>query len=165
MTKKNTIKDKGGRPVLFTRGATPQQDFVALLLAMGKSIHEVAKLKNLPYERVRYWCSHEFFQNLIQKYKNQFIQKIMDENFDDIKFLTDTMVDSMESKPHRSDGLKARELLAKLKGEFSPEKRELVIKEELKKLSDKDLEKFNKLVSNVPANTTTTDSSGNTTEK
>ena len=136
------MKPKRGRKQLFELGMGPSHHFVALLLAMGRGPQEAATRGNISYETVFRWSRHPQFQELIEKYKNELIQKIKEEGFDGMSFLKDTQIESLGAKPTRSDGLRAREIEAKIQGEFSPEKREIEFKDSLKKKSDRELEKL-----------------------
>lgn len=144
LSKEFKARAGSGRPKLFATGVKPKHHYAALLLALGKSQIETAQAVKMSVEAMKKWYKHQIFQDLIVKYRNQFIEKIKDEGFDDLKFLTNTMVESMKSTAHRSDGLRARELLAKIRGEFSPEEMNVRIQKELEKLSDKDLAKLAK---------------------
>jgi len=129
-----------GRKPLFEEGATPFQELVALLLALGKKPVEVCKAKGISYESLRRWMQHPYYQNLVEDYKKQYLKRVQEKGFDDTQFLTDTMIQSLQAPAHRADGLRARELMAKIRGEFAPEEMNLKIAKELEKLSDKDLE-------------------------
>jgi len=143
MAKKTENNWRGsGRNPIFENGATPFQELIALLLALGKKPYDVCRSKGISYEAVRQWLKYPYYQKLVEDYKQQFIKGIQDKGFDDTQFLTDTMVESLKSPAHRSDGLRARELMAKIRGEFSPEEMNLKISKELEKLSDEDLIKL-----------------------
>ena len=156
------MANKVGRKKLFEKGATNLQDFVALALAYGKKPYDIARAKNISYESIKNWKEHPYFQKLVEKYKQEFIKTVKDRGFDDMKFLDDTMVESMKSTAHRADGLRARELKAKLKGEFTPEEITVRVKKELTKLSNKQLEELAKEIED--ANNNTTISAGGTSE-
>ena len=141
-TKRKIEQGKKGRKPIFRDGPTPIQHYAALLLGLGKKPYDVARLIKMSYESVRYWLTFKEFDTLVAKYREEFIEKIKSDGFDDLKFLTDTMVESLKSPAHRSDGLRARELLAKIRGEFSPEEMNLRIQKELEKVSDKELKKL-----------------------
>jgi len=157
------MADVRGRKPIFENGATPLQDLVALLLALGKKPYDISRKFGLAYQTLRRWQKYPLFLNLIENYRKQFIKQIQDKGFDDNKFLTDTMVESMQAPAHRADGLRARELMAKIRGEFSPEEMEIKIKKELSQLTDKELIKLAEEAAN--ANISTTNSSRNTEEE
>lgn len=149
-------KEGTGRKEMFARGPSPLQHYAALLLALGKKPMEVAGAIKMSYESIRNWQTYKQFNELVTHYRKQFIQKIKDEGFDDLRFLTDTMIESLKSPAHRSDGLRARELLAKIRGEFSPEEMNLRIKKELEKLPHEDLKKLEQEAITLDANSTIT---------
>ena len=157
------MADVRGRKPIFENGATPLQDLVALLLALGKKPYDITRKYGLAYQTLRRWQKYPFFLGLIENYRKQFIKQIQDKGFDDNKFLTETMIESMQAPAHRADGLRARELMAKIRGEFSPEEMEIKVKKELSQLTDKELIKLAEEAAN--ANISTTNSRGNTEEE
>lgn len=157
------IKAPQGRKPIFENGATPFQELVALLLALGKKPFEITKKYGLVYETIRRWQKYPQFLTLVENYKKQFIKGIQDKGFDDTQFLTNTMIESLKAPAHRADGLRARELMAKIRGEFSPEEMEVKVKKELSQLSDTELIKLAEEAAN--ANLVPTNSRGNTAEE
>lgn len=156
-------KNLRGRKPIFENGATPLQELVALLLALGKKPYDITRKYGLVYQTLRRWQKYPFFLNLIETYRKQFIKQIQDKGFDDNKFLTDTMIESLQAPAHRADGLRARELMAKIRGEFSPEEMEIKVKKELSQLSDNELIKLAEEAAN--ANLITVNTGGNTAEE
>lgn len=157
------MKKKAGRKKLFENGATPLQEAVALLLGYGKRDKEVCEKLGVAYETIWVWRQHPLFVNLIEKYKNEFIERAKERGFDDIEFLNRTMVESLKSPAHRSDGIRARELLAKIRGELSGEKKE---KEKVmaKKMSNAALQKILKAPVLNDSNISTNSEGGATKE-
>lgn len=133
-----------GRKKNFSDGFTPKQELAALLLSLGKTQYEVCKTQKIGQSTLCKWMKDERYRELVEAYKVQYLKRVEDEAFDDTKFLTDTMVESMKSTAHRADGLRAREIMARIRGEYSPDELNLKISKELEKLSDEDLEELKK---------------------
>lgn len=157
------IKKLRGRKPIFENGATPLQELTALLLALGRKPYDICRKYGMVYETIRRWQKYPQFQTLVENYKKQFIKQVQDSGFNDTKFLTDTMIESLGAPAHRADGLRARELMAKIRGEFSPE--EMIIREKkgLEQLSDAELLKLAEEAAN--ANITAISPRGNTAEE
>ncbi len=153
-----------GRKPLFQEGATPQQELVALLLALGRGPFEIAKKQKIAYETVYTWQQHPYFQELVEKFRKENIEQIKKEGFDELEALTNIAIQGKTAPIHTSDRIRAIENLLKVKGMYSPEQREVKIKDELKRLSDKELEQLGTEALSIDvSNTTTTDTRGNTT--
>ncbi|MFZ2356956.1 MAG: hypothetical protein WAW67_03930 [Candidatus Omnitrophota bacterium] len=78
----------------------------------------------------------------MEENKIEFVQKIKEDGFDEIKLLEKTALEGLKSIAHRSDALRAIENLLKIKGLYSPDVIEVKQKEEAKKLSDEELLKI-----------------------
>ena len=136
------VKKKGGRTKMFEKGLEPIHHLCALLLAMGKGPYDVAKRIGYTYEGIAKWRLYDIFEDLVEEYKKMFLEKVIADGFDGMEFLKRTQIESLKSTAHRSDGLRARELEAKITGELSPEKQEAKYKEQIKEKSDKELAKL-----------------------
>lgn len=121
---------------------TPEQETVAVLIALGKKTNEICETRNLKPSTLYKWETYKAFKATVDKYKDIFIQKIIDNGFDDTQFLTRTMIESLKAPAKRSDGISARNLLARMRNEFDPKKKDEETKEELKKYSNSDLDKL-----------------------
>lgn len=131
---------KRGRKPLFSEGKImPQQHAVALFLAQGNSYTSITENMGVSYEAIKQWEEHDIFNELVERYKDEFIDKIKDSGMSNIDFLERTKIESLKKAPDRTTGVRAAEILAKIAGELSPERKEKEVKDGLKKLSNKEL--------------------------
>jgi len=137
---------KAGRKPLFANGPTPLQEIIALDLAMGKSPYDVARKRGISYDAIKKWQNHQIFKDLIEKHKQEFVQKVKEAGIlDEIGTFKDIVIRGLANNklPDWSSVIKALENLSKIKDLYSPEKIEIKQKEELKGLS---LDKLSQLL-------------------
>lgn len=161
----NKEEKKIGRPGRFEKGFKLEHQYTAMLLALGKSYKQASKISEIPLWTIKDWARENEYNQLVEQWRQKFVKNFESKGFDGMKFLRDTQIESMLAKPTRADGLRAREIEAKILGELSPEKREIKIKEDLKKMPSSDLDKLLKRMPVVDESNTQTSNIGGIREK
>lgn len=128
-----------GTKRLFKDGKpTIEQEIVAIMLALGKGQKEIGEMRGVDPSSIWRWLQIPAFKELVEKYRKEVIERVKTEGFDGMDFLKRTQIESLLSNPSRADGLRAREIEARILGEIAGQS-ESKVKDKLKNLSDKQL--------------------------
>ena len=104
------------------RELNAKHHLAASLLALGVSECETARRCTSHRNSVKKWRKKPEFQALIHEYTCVLANAVEKQAIDEVEFLADTVRQAMKDRAKRGDGIRAAELLLRMKGELDDQK-------------------------------------------